>query len=140
MPPFLIMQIDLGLVFAVLGGAGTVLGTIAASEKYISSKFKGAVIGILRELEYDREIRHIKRQLAEVEQLMVRIQDAAVDEQLKIGDKIHRVDAKTVQAFAAINDLKIRQAKLESAARVLGAKFKGDASITAILMNETSAS
>ena len=134
------MTIDTNFLLAAIGGAGTVLGTIVATEKYVSSKFKGAVVGILRELEYDREIRHIKRDLQQLQSLVVRLQDKDLEVEAQVADKLHRTNAKVTQTFAAINEIRVQQARLDSAARLIGAKVMDSGSITAILADKTHAS
>ena len=129
------MQIDVGLIFAAIAGAGTVLATIAAAEKYISSKFKGAVVGILRNLEYDRKLRHLEADLQTLRTALAKLQDADVSLEVRIYSRCKDLDKKINRAYGVLNAQKIAHARLESAARVLGSRIQGDGSISAILMD-----
>ena len=131
------MQIDLGLIFAAIAGAGTVLGTIAATERYVSSKFRGAVESILKGHEYDRQFRHLERTVGGLSSAISNAQTQQLDLEERLTERIERINAKTSQCFTAVNEARIRHEKLETAARVLGATIKGNASITAILADRT---
>ena len=127
------MQIELDIVWAVIAGGGTVLGTIVMAEKYFASKFKGAVDVVIQSYEFERKIRHTNRALTELSGTVSRIQEQMTDLESRLDDKIYREGAKMQQAFNAINAMRLRHEKLETAARVMGSKLVGDPSITAIL-------
>lgn len=131
------MSIDFDLVWAAIAGAGTVLGTIVAAERYVSAKFKGAVVGILRELEYDRQLRHLQRELKEQATLLSKLQDVDVELQGTIDQRFKELDAKINRVFGVLNAQKIAQVRLENTTRLLGTNILGEASISALLMNDT---
>ena len=131
------MQIDLGLIFAAIAGAGTLVGAIAGLEQYLGGKTQGLIDRRIDAREYDRQLRHLERQLGDLSSAIARVQDQEMDLETRLSEKIERGNAKTSQCFTRMNEMRIRHEKLETAARVLGATIKGDASITAILAERT---
>ena len=128
---------DLNIVVAVFAGIGTVLGTFVAAEKYLSSKFIKAVKSTLSELEIDRQLRHIKRDYQSLATVVDRLQHEFTDLGLREESEREKLQNELDRVWASLNALKIKHAKLESAARVLGAELKGKSSISAILQMET---
>ena len=66
-----------------------------------------------------------------------RLQHDITDLECRGGSEREKLDGEIHKLWQQLNVQAIKYAKLESAARVLGAELKGSSSISAILMMET---